>query len=102
MLLFVYLIVLIFLYYSNYIDLISSIILYLTVFFVFIWNWYVHKSYHTENHWLNKYEWFQNDKRIHFQHHENPETNYGIATHFTDVVLNTFDYGFPANKTLSK
>lgn len=69
-----------------------ALAIYIPIFAVFIWNWYIHSAYHIENHWLNGYEWFQNDKRIHFQHHDNPSTNFGIATHFSDIIFNTFDY----------
>ena len=82
-----------YLYYQNYITVFQAGIIYAPVFLVFVWNWYIHSAYHIENHWLNNYGWFQEDKRIHFQHHRNPETNYGIASHFSDVIFDTFDYG---------
>ena len=68
-------------------------VLYLPFFILSVWTWYIHSAYHIKDHWLNRYEWFQNDKRIHFQHHENPKTNYGISSHVFDVVFETFDYG---------
>ena len=67
--------------------------IYFPVLMASFWNFYIHSAYHSENHWLNEYEWFRNDKRIHFQHHRNPTTNYGISTHFSDVIFDTFDYG---------
>ena len=82
-----------FLIYKKYLTLYLASILYLPVLFVSIWNWYIHMAYHVENHWLNSYEWFRNDKRIHLQHHFNPETNFGIASHLYDVIFETFDYG---------
>ena len=97
---FIYICVLLFLYLialSYIFSLFYILLFYLPVFVVFIWNWYIHSCYHIENHWLNRYEWFKNDKRIHFQHHINTNKNYGIATHFTDILLDTFDYGFPIN-----
>ena len=90
-----YLIFLMYLYYRVYITLVLLLILYTAVLFPFVWNYFIHTAYHIEDHWLNEYEWFVNDKRIHMQHHINPDVNYGIATHFTDELLNTFDYGFP-------
>ena len=93
----IYLVFLIYLYYLTYISLILLTVLYLAVFFPFIWSWFIHSAYHIENHWLNEYEWFRNDKRIHFKHHDDPTKNYGIATHFTDELLGTFDYAFPIN-----
>ena len=85
-------------YYYELIPIIYPLVLYSLVVFVFVWNWYIHSAYHIPNHWLNQYEWFRNDKRIHMQHHLNPKTNYGIATHFTDEILNTFEYSFPISK----
>jgi len=84
-----------FLYFYNIMSLKIILIIYLPILIVFVWNWYIHSAYHIENHWLNSYDWFRNDKRIHFQHHKNPEINYGIATHFVDEILETFEYGFP-------
>lgn len=65
---------------------------YLIVVTVFTWNWYVHSAYHIPNHWLNKYSWFRIDKKIHLQHHVNPWKNYGIASHFSDVIFGTYEY----------
>jgi len=97
-LLVLYLSALLYLYYKTYITLALLLILFTGVFFPFLWSYYIHTCYHIENHWLNEYEWFRNDKRIHMQHHINPQTNYGIATHFTDEILNTFEYSFPISK----
>jgi len=68
------------------------IITYLIVVCVFVWNWYIHSAYHIPNHWLNKYDWFKKDKKIHFHHHINPRANYGIASHFSDIIFGTFEY----------
>jgi len=67
------------------------ILFYLLIVSVFTWNWYIHQAYHTKNHWLNKYDWFKNDKKIHFQHHVDPTVNYGIASHFSDVIFGTYE-----------
>ena len=64
---------------------------YLIVVAVFTWNWYIHQAYHTKDHWLNKFDWFKKDKKIHFQHHVDPKVNYGIASHFSDVIFGTYD-----------
>lgn len=68
------------------------IISYLLVVMVFVWNWYVHSAYHIPNHWLNGFSWFKQDKKIHLQHHVNPSVNYGIASHFSDVIFGTYEY----------
>ena len=98
----IYFMVLVYLYYKSYITLILLVILFTGVFFPFLWSWYVHSAYHIENHWLNEYEWFRNDKRIHMQHHINPKCNFGIATHFTDEIMGTFDYAFPITQIENK
>lgn len=56
---------------------------------VFSWNWWIHKAYHEENHWLNQYEWFRYDKALHMMHHRYPHTNYSISSHFFDKLLGT-------------
>ena len=90
-----YLIFLSFLYYKEYITFTWLLVLYTPVFLTLVWNWYVHSAYHQTDTFLEQYEWFQNDRRIHMQHHKNPEVNFGIATHFTDEILETFNYGYP-------
>lgn len=87
-----YLTFLLVIYYYNYIDFTWLLILYLPVLLTLVWNWYVHSAYHIEDHWLNQYNWFQHDKRIHMLHHTNPYTNYGIATHFSDEIFSTICY----------
>lgn len=78
-------------YYLPYL-MIYLIVGYIIAFSVFTWNWYVHSAYHIPNHWLNKYAWFRTDKKIHLQHHVNPWKNYGIASHFSDVIFGTYEY----------
>lgn len=90
-----------YLYYKNWINLTILMIIYIPVIITFTWNWYIHSAYHHKDHWLNQYEWFQNDKRSHFQHHINPKCNYSIATHFTDEFFNTFEYGFPIDNEVN-
>ena len=68
----------------------TYLLLYTPVLIVFVWNWYIHWAYHTPDHWLNNFEWFKNDKKIHFQHHINQNVNYGIASHYTDKLFGTF------------
>jgi sterol desaturase/sphingolipid hydroxylase (fatty acid hydroxylase superfamily) len=57
---------------------------------VFGWNWYVHSAYHQVGHWLEQYGWFKEMRELHFLHHTYPDKNYGIASHFMDVVMGTF------------
>lgn len=81
----------IFVWYQPFLNRKYAIIIYLIVVIVFVWNWYIHSAYHISNHWLNNYDWFKKDKKIHFQHHINPWSNYGIASHFSDIICGTFD-----------
>jgi sterol desaturase/sphingolipid hydroxylase (fatty acid hydroxylase superfamily) len=64
-----------------------TVIIALTVFW---WNWWIHRAYHQSDHWLNSFEWFQIEKQRHYVHHDNPKLNYGIASHFTDKIMNTW------------
>lgn len=101
-LVFLYAIVLAVISYSIGLSLHIYLILYIPVLVVFLWNWYIHHAYHIRGHWLNKYDWFKEDKQIHFQHHNNTEGNYGIASHFTDHILGTFDNGVPSKEESEK
>ncbi len=79
---------------KHYINIKYMLLIYGVVTIVFIWNWYIHSAYHIPNHWLNTYEWFRRDKHIHLQHHVNPDVNYGIASHFSDVIFGTYEYPY--------
>ena len=39
---------------------------------------YIHNSYHINDHWLNKYDWYTNNKKLHHIHHLDNK-NYGIT-----------------------
>ncbi len=86
-------IVLLIIYFKNYINILTLLIIYTPIVLTFTWNWYIHSAYHQKNHWLESYNWFKNDRRIHFQHHIEPKVNYSISTHFMDEIFDTFDYG---------
>lgn len=64
--------------------------IYTILFLSYTWTWYIHAAYHTENHWLERYDWFNRDRKLHFQHHQNVHTNYSIATHFPDKIFGTY------------
>lgn len=55
------------------------------------WNWWIHHAYHHPEHWLHNYEWFQHETKRHFRHHIDETVNFGIATHFVDVIAGTWD-----------
>lgn len=75
---------------------IITIIVTLTVLW---WNWWLHRAYHDPGHWLNQYAWFQQEKARHYIHHDQPQNNYGIASHFMDVLLNTWTESYETNST---
>ena len=79
---------------KNYISQMTALSLYLPFVIVALWNWYVHAAYHTPGHWLENYEWFLRDRELHWKHHRNPNVNYGIASHFGDVIGDTFSYSW--------
>ena len=83
------------LWYFMLVDSVYLITLYSLVVLVFVWNWYIHSAYHIPNHWLNRYSWFRRDKRRHLQHHIDPSVNYGIATHFTDIIMGSYSLNNP-------
>ena len=84
------------LWYKNYLYVhpIYVILSYLLLATDFVWNWYVHSAYHIQNHWLNNFDWFKLDKKIHLQHHVDPTVNYGIASHFCDIIMGTYELPF--------
>lgn len=56
-----------------------------------VWNWYIHVAYHQPGHWLERFDWFRYDRQMHLIHHVTPRKNYGIASHFSDWLLNTYE-----------
>jgi len=74
-----------------YFNIIYHWILWSVVLAIFIVNWYIHRQYHNETSWLLRYEWFEEQKKLHFQHHTNPKSNYGIVTHIADRFFGTFE-----------
>lgn len=81
------------LYQIKILNLSMSILLPSLFFFIFVLNWYIHQSYHTENHWLNNFEWFRQNKALHYQHHYNPKNNYDIVMpSIIDRIFGTYQY----------
>lgn len=65
-------------------------IIIIAVVSTFLVDWFMHMLYHKNPTWLQNSEWFQEKRRLHFIHHENPSTNYGISTQMMDKVFDTF------------
>ena len=55
-----------------------------TVVLIFYWNWWLHACFHDESHWLNNFSWFQRERERHLVHHQEPDKNFSIASHFMD------------------
>lgn len=59
----------------------------------FIYN-YLHDAFHINNHWLTRTPWlkdiFRIGIRLHFLHHVNNKTNYGIFDFTWDKLFKTF------------
>ncbi len=88
----IYFIVICYLYFTNKINLYIASLLFLPVCITLSYCWYIHTAFHIEDNWLNNYKWFQYDKDLHFIHHNQENKNYGIGTHFADVIFNTYNY----------
>ena len=52
---------------------------------------HIHTQMHIEKSWLEKYEWFRENRRIHFIHHRKLHSNYSFAglDYTIDRVCNT-------------
>lgn len=64
--------------------------LFVGLFAVLASDYVLHSAYHTEDHFLNNFEWFKKRKTEHFLHHKYPKTNYGITNSFFDKFFGTF------------
>ena len=80
--------------YYNYLPIIPVFIGIATMFSIFLLNWYIHTTYHQENHWLSQFEWFKEAKRKHLIHHYRPRKNYGILTQIGDVLFGSYNFSF--------
>jgi len=54
--------------------------------------YYFHKSYHIPKHWLNKYKFFKNGKKLHLVHHQDMTKNFGLLSYIFDEYFNTIKY----------
>ena len=53
-------------------------------------NDWIHLQLHIDGHWLERYRWFWRCRDLHWQHHVNEGTNYGIFSFFTDKLFGSF------------
>ena len=53
-------------------------------------NAYVHDSLHIRGHRWEKYRWFRHLRDVHYHHHVDVATNFGIFSFFPDRLLRTY------------
>lgn len=51
---------------------------------------YLHTRYHLSNTWLLRFDWFRRYRALHFQHHKDMRTNFGIVSFLWDRLFGTF------------
>lgn len=68
-----------------------TLTVYLTCVAHSIWKTYIHGAYHTKNHWMEKYAFFREWKRLHLIHHDDPSCNYSISWFIPDYVFGTLE-----------
>ena len=66
-----------------------------------VYAWFVvnslHRSFHIEGHWLNRFGWFKRLVRLHDIHHW-AVGNYGILFFGMDRLFHTLRVEFPSHK----
>lgn len=51
---------------------------------------YLHDAFHIRNQFLYKFTFFKRWSKLHYQHHVNVQTNFGIFTFYWDKLFRTF------------
>ncbi len=51
---------------------------------------YLHKHYHLEQTWLNRWGWFRRRRELHYVHHRNTGCNFAVIDFFWDRLFGTF------------
>jgi sterol desaturase/sphingolipid hydroxylase (fatty acid hydroxylase superfamily) len=81
----------------GYISLTNSILMSGLVVLDVYFNSYIHVSYHEKDHWLNKYQWYRQNKHYHKLHHYY-NCNYGISNFSTDYLFGSLVTQFDSNR----
>lgn len=55
-----------------------------------LWKCFIHAAYHSDKHFMNRFEFFREWKRLHILHHNNPKSNFAISGFTTDKLFGTF------------
>jgi Fatty acid hydroxylase superfamily len=53
------------------------------------WHIYLHKQYHLQNSYWERFDWFLKKRTLHFQHHRKVKTNYAIVEFWIDDLMGT-------------
>ena len=53
------------------------------------WHIYLHEQYHINNSFFERYEWFLEKRKLHFEHHLDVTKNYAIIEFWLDDLLKT-------------
>lgn len=67
-----------------------ALTIFITLSLMLVFNWYIHAAYHNPDHYLNKFEWFQQNKKLHYEHHYDPKVNFAITFRFPDLLFGTY------------
>jgi sterol desaturase/sphingolipid hydroxylase (fatty acid hydroxylase superfamily) len=51
---------------------------------------YIHKHYHLQRTWLERFRWFRRHRDLHYVHHRNGRRNYAVIDFFWDRLFGTF------------
>lgn len=51
---------------------------------------YFHTHFHTQDSWLDNYQWFIKMREIHFNHHKNTGKNFNILNMNIDKLMKTY------------
>ncbi len=61
----------------------------LGVIFTFRWHMFLHKHYHLNETWLERFGWFRKKRHLHFLHHEDARCNFAVVEFWIDTLLGT-------------
>jgi sterol desaturase/sphingolipid hydroxylase (fatty acid hydroxylase superfamily) len=64
--------------------------LWITAATIFLFQYYMHYSYHNPSSLLHDYQWFQHMTLDHYLHHVDDTCNYGITNHWMDYIFGTY------------
>ena len=70
----------------------NTFLLMMTEIFILAFiNDYIHTQIHIENSWLERYNWFKENRKLHFIHHKKTYLNFTFGYGYTiDKIMNTY------------